>query len=343
MGFLSLLGYFALLSGNKINVEREPVASLDIRDLCGLENVEALKEFSARDLLDNLQCMDVPISPNIAPRGKIATTFSRFSGRNEKKGKNLFDQFAQSGKSPTPIVLLHGFDSSCLEFRRLAPLLAERGFDVLSPDMLGWGFNPPVQEVRDYTPEAKIEHLVNFIRSVNGNKPVVVCGASLGGGIALTLAAEYPELVSKLILLDAQAFIDGDGPKNIPNALAKFGVNVLKSSPLRMFANYIAYKDKSFATFDAMNAGRLHCFLPTWEEASIAFLLSGGFVFSDKVDRVKQDTLVCWGDSDEILEPNTVEKFKDALPRCTVSWFSSGHVPHLEAPFEVAEAIAQFL
>ena len=50
--------------------------------------------------------------------------------------------------------------------------------------------------------------------------------------------------------------------------LQRFGVNVLKSTPLRMFANYIAYKDKSFATLDAMRNGRLHCLLDGWEDAS---------------------------------------------------------------------------
>ena len=41
-----------------------------------------------------------------------------------------------------------------------------------------------------------------------------------------------------------KGFIDGKGPSTIPDFVARFGVNVLKSTPLRMFANYIAYKDK---------------------------------------------------------------------------------------------------
>lgn len=364
MGVFSLIAHFALLSGTKVNVRDAASAKISIQDLVGFENVAAVKETAAQELLEKIQCVDVPMPTSIAEEGKVTTTFAKFSSSSSssssatKRSGNLLDQFMEgleglgqssgsSGKSKssgTPVIMLHGFDSSCLEFRRIAPLLAEKGVgDIYIPDILGWGFNPPVQEVKEYTPEAKIKHLVSFINIVGGGRPVHVVGASLGGGVALTLAAEYPELVSKLILIDAQGFIDGDGPKDLPDPLARFGVNVLKSTPLRMFANYIAYKEKSFATLDAMRVGRLHCLLPTWEDASVSFLLSGGFVFSDKVKRVTQETLVMWGEGDEILEPSTVDKFKEALPDCQVAWFPSGHVPHLETPREAADAIVDFL
>lgn len=38
----------------------------------------------------------------------------------------------------------------------------------------------------------------------------------IGGGIALTMAANYPDLVSKVVLIDAQGFIDGKGPSPFP-------------------------------------------------------------------------------------------------------------------------------
>jgi pimeloyl-ACP methyl ester carboxylesterase len=50
--------------------------------------------------------------------------------------------------------------------------------------------------------------LRGFINDVVGGGPVVIVGASLGGGIALTLAAENPELVDKVVLIDAQVMTD---------------------------------------------------------------------------------------------------------------------------------------
>ena len=58
---------------------------------------------------------------------------------------------AMLGEGP-PVLLLHGFDSSFLEFRRLAPLLAG-GATLLIPDLFGFGFTPrPVDG--DYAPVA---------------------------------------------------------------------------------------------------------------------------------------------------------------------------------------------
>ena len=58
------------------------------------------------------------------------------------KRENIPDQSqGRSKKRLPPIVLLHGFDSSCIEYRRLAPLLATLSDrDVYVPDILGWGY-----------------------------------------------------------------------------------------------------------------------------------------------------------------------------------------------------------
>jgi pimeloyl-ACP methyl ester carboxylesterase len=110
----------------------------------------------------------------------------------------------------TPIVLLHGFDSNCLEFRHLAPLLHNgAGNDpnntrtVYAPDILGWGFGDYSTAV-DFSPQSKIQHLKAFIEQVV-QEPCILVGASLGGGVAINLATEVcPELVSKLVLIDPQ-------------------------------------------------------------------------------------------------------------------------------------------
>lgn len=59
---------------------------------------------------------------------------------------------------------------------------------------------------------------------------MVLVGASLGGAIAIDFAHEFPEAVKKLVLIDAQGFIDGSGPgASLPGPLAKFGIYVLGS------------------------------------------------------------------------------------------------------------------
>lgn len=292
-----------------------------------------------------------PVACSYAKYDAIPAKASQATSRPRSASLSLFDYFSPAQAqmeallkpkaSSLPVVMLHGFDSSCLEFRRLAPLLSEGGVDVYVPDILGWGFAGAQAE--SYGPEAKLEHLRCFIKQVVGG-PCVLVGASLGGGIAVLLAADSPELVEKVVLIDAQGFIDGKGKSDLPLPLAKFGVNVLKSWPLRMFANYLSYTDKSFASLDAMRIGRLHCLVETWEDASVDFLLSGGFVVSNKVAAVEQPTLVIWGRDDRILEPSTAELFQASLPRSQLYWVEAcGHVPHLEKPREAADAVLGFL
>lgn len=46
----------------------------------------------------------------------------------------------KKGEGEDPILMLHGFDSSLLEFRRLMPKLGELGAEAYAVDVLGWGF-----------------------------------------------------------------------------------------------------------------------------------------------------------------------------------------------------------
>jgi pimeloyl-ACP methyl ester carboxylesterase len=321
----------------------------------------ALTEAAASKLVNSILISDV-IVPEASVKA-IPTTYAYFPSVKKRESveppsKSVFlgfsNIFGDKGgrKDPAlighdPIVLIHGFDSSCVEFRRIAPILAEGGRDVYVLDILGWGFNDH-SDVSKFGPDEKMAHLQAFVEQVvlQGSKgKAVVAGASLGGALAITLAVQQPNLVSSLVLIDAQGFIDGDGPKeDLPDAAAKLGIAVLRSWPLRMFANIIAYSDRSFATWEAMNVGRLHCDNPSWERASVAFLKSGGFVISRLVGLVRQPTLVLWGENDGILELSTAERFREELLDPTVVIVPDcGHVPHLEKPAQAAKEILDFV
>ena len=128
------------------------------------------------------------------PESTVESTTSVFSALS-----SLFEAKkvgVKKSKSP-PLVLLHGFDSSALEYRRLAPLLSESR-DVFIPDILGWGFSNH-DAVQSFTPAAKMAHLKSFVKNVVG-QPCVIVGASLGGALAITLAVESPELVSQVVI-----------------------------------------------------------------------------------------------------------------------------------------------
>jgi hypothetical protein len=87
------------------------------------------------------------------------------------------------------------------------------------------------------------------------------------------------QAVSKVVLIDAQGYIDGIGPTAAaPRWVAGLGTRLLRTVFLRNLANKMAYFDKEkFATDDAMRIGRLHTFAKGWLEAKVAFIKSGGY------------------------------------------------------------------
>jgi pimeloyl-ACP methyl ester carboxylesterase len=242
----------------------------------------------------------------------------------------------------TPLVLLHGFDSSALEFRRLFPLLEAASVPAFAVELIGSGFTG-LQEAKSATPTTRREHLRSFLEQHVGSRPVDLLGASLGGTAALDFALNYAHLVNSLVLVDAQGFVEGT--PQLPGPLADVGVSVLRAVWLRSLANALAYADKlRFATEDAIRVGRLHTHLPDWSRSTRTFMDSGGYTVRARIPQVRALTMVVWGADDEIIEPAVALQFAEELPNChsVVYLPACGHVPHLERPQALLDAVLRF-
>ena len=246
----------------------------------------------------------------------------------------------------TPIVLLHSFDSSCMEWRRVLPLLDAARLEAYALCSLGWGFSD-TSNVRSISVASKREHLRAFCEQVLGGRPALLVGSSLGAATIIDFVDACPSAVESVVMLDPQGFIDGAPP--VPQFAARPGIQLLRSWPLRSFGQYIAYEDiPTFATDDAIRVGRLHCARDGWEDDQMQWLASGGYSVSSLVPRMEEagiECLILWGRQDRVLPPaEYVPQFLTALPtRCTFRWVERcGHVPHLEQPAVTADAIAAF-
>ncbi len=242
-----------------------------------------------------------------------------------------------------PILLLHGFDSSLLEFRRLVPLLAEHA-QVWAMDLLGFGFCDRTATPK-VDPQAISQHLLNFCQQVIG-QPVILVGASMGGGVAIDFAVSHPEWVERLILIDAVGFATGGaiGKVMFP-PLDKWATSFLRSPTVRRKISEKAYYDRALVTPDAQICASLHLLMPNWQAALIAFTKSGGYNFlSQRISQINRPTLVLWGRQDQILGVKDAARFRQEIPDCELIWIEQcGHVPHLEKPKETANHMTQFL
>ncbi|RVW82728.1 hypothetical protein CK203_046913 [Vitis vinifera] len=93
-----------------------------------------------------------------------------------------------------PVVLLHCFDSSCLEWRCTYPLLEEAGLEAWAVDVLGWGFSD-LERLPPCDVASKRHHLYQLWKS-HIKRPVILVGPSLGAAVAIDFAVNYPEAVS---------------------------------------------------------------------------------------------------------------------------------------------------
>ena len=103
------------------------------------------------------------------------------------------------GGSGNPVLLLHGFDSSFLEFRRIYQFLKNK-FQLIIPDLLGFGFTPRIASNK-YNPNKIISNLLDIINTLTLNKKLMIVGASMGGSVAVNLAKEIPDKIDKIVLL----------------------------------------------------------------------------------------------------------------------------------------------
>jgi pimeloyl-ACP methyl ester carboxylesterase len=283
--------------------------------------VERLVESTSIALARNIEAKAIatPLSPN-----PIQTTFVR------------------QGNGGTPILLLHGFDSSVLEFRRLLPLLAAEN-ETVTVDLLGFGFTDrQVQPAFD--PNAIKTHLYSFWKQAIA-RPVTLVGASMGGAVAIDFALTYPEAIEQLVLLDSAGF--GQGPiigKFLFPPLDYLAAEFLRRPRVRRGISRAAYYNKSLNSEDAQLCAALHLEMPGWHRALIAFTKSGGYgSFRDRLGQISQPTLVVWGANDEILGTKDAETFAAAIPNSKLVWIADcGHVPHLEKPQDTAREILTF-
>ncbi|MBV9388516.1 MAG: alpha/beta hydrolase [Chroococcidiopsidaceae cyanobacterium CP_BM_ER_R8_30] len=243
--------------------------------------------------------------------------------------------------SSTPILLLHGFDSSVMEFRRLLPLLWTHN-ETWAVDLLGFGFTER-QLGLPFNPPAIRTHLYCFWKTLV-NRPVMLVGASMGGATAIDFALTYPYAVQRLVLINSVGYT-GSFPQGrflFPpfDYLAVEYWRQRKVQALLLSELFGMEPD----SIEALRCAALHLSMPNWHEAMIAFTKSGGYTdLVDKIPRINQPTLILWSEADEMLGVDDAVKFQQAIPNSQLHWLKNcGHAPQLEQPQLIADQLLAF-
>ena len=133
--------------------------------------------------------MSAATRPSTPPYGRIAKLPSGYDMH-----------YLEQGKGPA-VVLVHGSGPGAngySNFKRNISPLAEAGYRVLVPDMIGFGWSdkPDIE----YPLDLFVNTLLEFLDLV-GVKRCTLVGNSLGGAISIKAALERPALVEKLVMM----------------------------------------------------------------------------------------------------------------------------------------------
>jgi pimeloyl-ACP methyl ester carboxylesterase len=230
-----------------------------------------------------------------------------------------------------PVVLIHGSGVSARYWRDQLEGLADVTRTV-AVDLPGHGQSDPVP---DPSLEAYAEAVGGLIRAL-GLGPSIVVGHSLGGAVALTLAARRPELVRALVLLASCAKLP---PWNA--AIEQFFTAL--PGPVRRLVFFASAKRLLFSPGAPPHAVRLaldeirDCRLETLRrDIAVARTMD----VRDRAAAVKVPTLVIAGSRDAITPPALSIALGEAIPQARVAVLDGvGHMVHLEAPGRVNDEI----
>ncbi len=254
------------------------------------------------------------------------------------------------GEGPA-VVLLHGLAATKLSFMPLLPSLAER-FRVIVPDLPGHG-DSDKRKAR-YTPAYFADVVVELLDALGVDRATLV-GNSMGGRIALEVAAEAPDRVTSLVLLApavpglpwpfytwfARALPTGIGrvPLPLQRRVVTRTLKQLFARPDRLAAaGYLAGVDEFIRVY---RSGR----------ARIALLsairgLAGDApaAFWDRMRDVEAPSLILWGVEDRLVPERLGRKLAATLRRAELVVLSEvGHVPQFEVPEVTRELVLEFL
>ena len=260
--------------------------------------------------------------------------------------------YREAGAGPT-LVLLHGIAGSSGTWVPVMRLL-ERRFHLVAPDFIGHGDSD--KPSGDYSLGSHASAVRDLLH-VLGVERATVVGQSFGGGVALQLAYQYPELCERLVLVDAGGL--GREVSWLLRLLTLPGVDLLMPLLFPPLAGEMGDTAARFLHDRGFRQPRLDEMWRSYRsltetENRRAFLrtmrsvIDPGGQSVSAVDRLYlaggMPTLIVWGSDDRIIPVAHAFQAQAAMPHSRLVVFEGvGHFPHAEVPERFVDALVDFV
>jgi pimeloyl-ACP methyl ester carboxylesterase len=274
---------------------------------------------------------------------------------------------ADFGGDGPVMLLVHGLGGAHLNWMAVAPQLAAQ-HRVYALDLPGFGRSPLAG--RRSTIAANVELLTRAITRLS-RRPIVLMGNSMGGLLSIGAAAQHPNLIDALVLVDpavpapglefpprldsvsrtfiATAFMPRWGARRLSRAVAALGPDSLVRETMRLVsADPSRIEQTVLDAHIALEAERLA--ESAWHESFYAATRSLVAALALKrrvlrwVQEVAAPTLLLQGDRDRLVPVASARNIAMLRPDWEYHEFAgAGHVPMLEVPGEFVEVVTDWL
>ena len=257
-----------------------------------------------------------------------------------------------------PAVMLHGLGGSSTDWTDLMWLL-RNDVDAIAPDFNGFGQSPPPRD-GDYSMSAQARGIAGLLEREFPGQRVHVFGNSMGGAIAVQLAARHSELVKSLTLvspalpwLRPRRTSAGLGITAVPfvgpRLYARYAKNPaevrVRSTMDLVFADPTVVPAQRFAA--SVEASQTLSRLPYAQDAFLRSLRALLATYTERgperpwviARRVSVPVLAIYGLQDKLVDPRSAHRISASFPNSRVLVLPhAGHVAQMEHPEEVAAA-----
>lgn len=260
--------------------------------------------------------------------------------------------FNIAGQGPS-VVLIHGVAGRAAQWDQTVQLLAE-SYMVVAPDLLGHGDSAKPRG--DYSLGAHASGIRDLLVALSVERATVV-GHSLGGGIAMQFAYQFPERCERLVLASSGGLGDDvhpllraatlpgsefvlpllahprvvDTASVIPRALGWIGLRT------RVDLEEMAKGYQSLSNAEARSAF-IHTLRAVIDPTGQRINASDRLYLASKMP-----SLIVWGRRDRIIPVEHAHPAHEAMPGSRLELFDeSGHFPHLDDPLRFARTLQVF-